>query len=571
MNRLATTTNHLNHLPTEARLLDSGTSDAPTACGFSIPVIMADAGRGPKEAYTHIKPINGGTVSVSEDGLLLVTDSRQWACSAEAEIDLGDNRRSHTVIVELKVEEGQLGVGWIAPDRSRWVSRASTRAGDGVVKLQLRIPQEDTQGLVVFDNWTPRNKPTTALLRSVTVIDNARAHLNATEAYEEARSAESAGRLEEAVRLYSEALRQNPAHVLARARLGELRLRPPPQPFLDELRRRVQVDTAEVIIEIRNPCNYRCFYCVAAGRNNEPVQRLDLEAIEKAYGFLKQKCVVTSLECGGGEPTVHPQFPALVELISRYGAVSFPTNNSQAPEHWLPKATAHRLLIRSALHPESEEKLDRYLRNARYLIEHGCDFAGTFIAHPSRLEKIGEYRKFFQDAGVPFYPVAFIGDYQGKRYPHSYAEEEKRMIGIDQQAHYWLHQIEPHVTRIRNFRGIPCIAGFRSIYITKEGSLRRCMYDLERVLDKPLSKSEPCGVSNCGCGMLLDKMNSVDAFDFYNFFAKKIGLAQVDVSWMKPFAEQIGYAEPHEAIAAEMRAMYDALMEAYGKDELPEE
>jgi organic radical activating enzyme len=571
MNRLATASNQSNRLPTENQVVDTETSDSPTACDFSIPVAMADQDGGERRAYTHIEAINGGTVSLSDDGLLLVTDSRQWACSAEAEIDLRDNRRSHTIILELKVEEGQLGVGWISPDRSRWVSRASARAGDGVVKLRLRIPQEDTQGHVVFDNWTPRNKPATAILRSVTVIDNARAHLNATEAYEKARIAESAGQLEEAIRLYSEALRQNPRHMLARANLGELRFRPPPQPFLDELRRRVQVDTAEVVIEIRNPCNYRCFYCVAAGRNNEPVQRLDLEAIEKAYGFIKQKCVVTSLECGGGEPTVHPQFPALVELISKYGAVSFPSNNSQNPEHWLPKGTAHRLLIRSALHPESEEKLDRYIRNARYLIEHGCDFAGTFIAHPSRLDKVSEYRKFFQDAGVRFFPVAFIGNYQGKHYPHSYTEEEKRMIGLDQQSHYWLHQIEPHVTRIRNFRAIPCIAGYRSIYITKEGSLRRCMYDLERVLDKPLSKSEPCGVSNCGCGMLLEKMNSVDAIDFYNFFGKKIGLEQVDVSWMKPFAERIGYSETHEAIAAEMRAMYDALMEAYGKDEFPEE
>jgi hypothetical protein len=141
------------------------------------------------------------------------------------------------------------------------------------------------------------------------------------------------------------------------------------------------------------------------------------------------------------------------------------------------------------------------------------------------------------------------------------------MVGLDQPSRSWLHQIEPHVTRIRNFRGIPCVAGYKSIYITKEGGLRRCLYDLDRVLEKPLSKPEPCGVGSCGCGMLLDKINSVEAFDFYNYWAD---LPTIDISWMRSFVQTLGYSEIEEAIATEMRAMYDALMDAYGKDEFPE-
>ena len=37
------------------------------------------------------------------------------------------------------------------------------------------------------------------------------------------------------------------------------------------------------MLEIRNPCNYRCYYCIAAGHNNTPVQRFDLERIERVY------------------------------------------------------------------------------------------------------------------------------------------------------------------------------------------------------------------------------------------------------------------------------------------------
>jgi hypothetical protein len=40
---------------------------------------------------------------------------------------------------------------------------------------------------------------------------------------------------------------------------------------------------------------------------------------------------------------------------------------------------------------------------------------------------------------------------------------------------------------------------------------------------------------------------------------------------MQPFVRALGYSEIDEATTAEMRAMYDALMDAYGKDEFPEE
>jgi hypothetical protein len=186
------------------------------------------------------------------------------------------------------------------------------------------------------------------------------------------------------------------------------------------------------------------------------------------------------------------------------------------------------------------------------------------------MDKVGEYRAFFDKEGVPFTPVAFIGDYQGRRYPHAYNEEEKKLVGLDQENRYWLHQIEPHVTRVRNFKAIPCIAGQRSLYITKSGELLRCLYDRERVLDRPLSEPEPCGVSSCGCGMLLEKINSVDMPDFYNHWASKCDRPQTDVSWMAPLAESLGYRSPADAIACEMRAMYDELMRAYGKDDFPE-
>lgn len=548
---------------------DEGSPLCPVA--LSIPLSFVGQDGGETRTLANILPLNGGQIFFAQEKLSLTTDRRQWAYSAEVQFDFGARQRSYTIVVKLSVSEGELGVGWISADRSRWIARASASAGDGRASLLLAIPQEETDGHLLFENWAPRSKPSLATLEGIVVVEHAPAALSASEAYERGKTSERSGQLQEAILLYAEALRQNPAHILARAGLGALRLKKPPRPFLDEVQKRIRVDSAEFMIEVRNPCNYRCFYCVAAGHNNEPVQRFDLAAIERAYSQIIQRCIVTELECGGGEPTVHPQFPDLIRLTSKFGAVSFPTNNSQNPERWLPKSTAHRLLIRSTLHPESEENLNRYLRNARYLIESGCDFQSTFVCHPLRLDKVTRYRALFLEEGITFLPVPFIGKHQEKLYPHAYTDEEKRMIGIDQTSQHWLQQIQPHVNRIRNFRGIPCIAGYRSIYITARGTLRRCTYDLERVLDRPLSGPEPCGVSNCGCGMLLDRLNTVDLSSLSILWAKKNDLPELDLSWMTPLAQEFGYLGPDEAIAIEMKAMYDALMDAFGKDEFPED
>lgn len=380
---------------------------------------------------------------------------------------------------------------------------------------------------------------------------------------------EAKSNLADAMSYYQAALVLDPSHLGARANLGRLQYRNPDQPFLDEVNRRARFDVSEVLIEVRNPCNYRCFYCVAAGHNNVPVKRFDFAKIESVYRQIQSKLIVTSLECGGGEPTVHPEFPTLVRLCSEFGPVSFPTNNSQNPRRWLPEDTAKRLLIRAAVHPEAEEHLDRYIENARYLIDHGCDFRSIYISHPTRLARIPEYREMFAKAKVPFTPISFLGEYNGKRYPHAYTEEEKRMIGLSEDTRGWEHKVEPHVTRIRNFRGIPCLAGYRSIYITKDGAVRRCTFD-GRPLNAPLKEALPCGVKKCGCGLFLEKLNVMESVDYHNYWGQKADLAPIDTEWMEPFAEQLGYKSANDATAKEFVRRYDALMEAYGKDEFPE-
>lgn len=384
--------------------------------------------------------------------------------------------------------------------------------------------------------------------------------------------AEIAGYHWTAAAFYRQALKLDPAHTAAIAGLGRVQFKRPEQLFIEELKRRFAASVCEVIIEVRNPCNFRCFYCVAAGHNNEPVKEFDLATIDRTLSEIKADLVVISFDCGGGEPTVHPQFPELLRICASHGAVSFPSNNSQNPDRWLPKGLAHRLYVRAAVHPETETKtgLDRYVKHARKLIDAGCAFTSMFIAHPTRLGKIPEYRAYFAEHGVPFMPVAFIGDYKGRRYPYSYTDAEKALIGLVEQGEgSWDQRIQPYTNRIRNFRGIPCLAGYRSLYVARDGGIRRCTYD-QRKLPKPLDQPEPCKVKHCGCGLILRDLNVMTEPWFYNTWSKHMELEPVDTSWMEPFAEELGYESASDALLKEHMRMYDELMRAYGKDEFPE-
>jgi hypothetical protein len=377
----------------------------------------------------------------------------------------------------------------------------------------------------------------------------------------------------EAIEHYKAALSINPGHVDAIAALGRLRYAPPYTPLLDEAKRRAPVDVCEIIIAVRNPCNYRCFYCVGAGTNNEPVKRFNFAELERQYELVNRSLVITSLECGGGEPTVHPEFPKLLNLSARYGVVSFPTNNSQDPRRWLPRSLESRLEIRGALHPEGDPKLDRYLDYANFLIDAGCGFSCVFIAHPTRIAQVPQYSEMFRKRSIRFFAIPFIGTYEGKPYPYSYTEYEKEVLeqysGTANVSHMMI-RINSHVNRIRNFRGIPCLAGHRLLYFREDGRMQRCPYD-GRPLKEPLAEAMPCRVKSCGCGMYLEKLNFTQTADMHNYFAQRAGLELIDLGWRTGAAADLGYEDLGAALAAEYMSVYDALMAAYGKDEFPEQ
>jgi MoaA/NifB/PqqE/SkfB family radical SAM enzyme len=515
---------------------------------------------------TQVSPHGEAIITARRDAIALVTDPRQWAYSAAVDLDIpGIENEAWIVKVCVEVESGVLGVGLLQDDGSAWVARGSVTQGRAANELSLVIPAQKRACKLVFDNWTEGGEPARGVIRTIKIVRN-----DGEQYFRAGLEEEERGNRDAAISHYKSVLYLDPSHVGAIAGLGRMQFIPPDQPFLDEVKKRAPVDVCAIVIQVRNPCNYRCFYCVAKGHNNVPVERFNLERIDKAYDQIQSKVIGTEFDCGGGEPTVHPQFPELVRICSSHGAVNIVSNNSQDPRRWLPKEAAHRIFIRSAVHPEVEPNIDRYLKYARYLLDAGCRFRAFYVAHPTRVAKIPEYRDLFGKHGLEFQAVSFIGTFEGKSYPHSHTEEEKRLIGLEEETRYWYHRIEPHTGRIRNFRGIPCIAGYHFIYITKDGEFRRCIYDEDRVLEAPLEEPEPCGVKKCGCGMWLEKLNPIEMPYMHNFYGSMVGAEPIPTDWMEPLAQSLGYEGSETAMTVEGIKIYDALMAAYGKDEFPE-
>lgn len=275
----------------------------------------------------------------------------------------------------------------------------------------------------------------------------------------------------------------------------------------------------EVTVAIRGPCNYSCSYCVAKN-SQERTSEYSLPRLEGIYSQLGD-FVVTTMECGGSEPTIHPQIRAILEMALEHGPVSIPTNNSVPPERWLPRNKPQNMLVRAALHPQGEKRLDAFLRHLLQLREIGADIRVILVGHPDRLDAVERYRDYFGKRNIPVQVVAFQGGWNGRPYPQSYTSEEIRGLGLGVDAPLFSRlSVE---TTIRDFSAIPCLAGYRSIYIGTDGELYRCLYD-KVALNMPLKKAAPCRVNNCGCGLYLEELSVLGDPVYCNYWRGVAGL-----------------------------------------------
>lgn len=247
-------------------------------------------------------------------------------------------------------------------------------------------------------------------------------------------------------------------------------------------------------------CNYRCSYCFFDKHWTEYGVRNVYKPVEEWMPHWRRfhdRYGRAYLTINGGEPFAYPNF---IELIRRLSEIHWPinitTNTSLHLEEYVRRVDHERVSLSISFHPQYHV-LEDFLKMVRRLrgggVQLGCI---NFVGYPPFLPDLPDAVARFRDIGESLKTIPFVGAYRGARYPESYTEEQKRLLGLGED---WVES--------KRHRDMLCRAGHRSALLLPDGKVTRCgqigdpgifgsFFDPAFALrDRPT----PCCVEFCPC------------------------------------------------------------------------
>jgi len=252
-------------------------------------------------------------------------------------------------------------------------------------------------------------------------------------------------------------------------------------------------------------CNYRCFYCFAAGgdihtrleRERErrpPVERL----IEIFAGIPSQWRVHLS----GGEPLVYSEIIPLLIGVLQQRKVDMLTNLSIRIDELIESVPRSNFIITATWHPiPAHGDIEGFISRLQRLLRGGFNVSKRvpYVLHPRQLAQVGEFKERLEEVGFTLAGKVFRGTWQGRRYPDEHSPEEGRIVDE------YLYDPIDRFPRPVATKGERCLAGCRTIVVRSDGSIHRCPDD-RRVMgdfyagEFPVySEAMPCDVGGCHC------------------------------------------------------------------------
>jgi len=194
---------------------------------------------------------------------------------------------------------------------------------------------------------------------------------------------------------------------------------------------------AEVYLTLR--CNLGCDYCI---NNVDGVVRNRKELTGKQWANALNRIDFgkTPLTLGGGEPTLHKDFYALLVQLSPKIGVDLLTNlqfdidefiKQTIPRRFTIPSKPHYRSIRASYHVEQMDQEDT-IRRAKKLQDAGFNIGIFGINHPHFINENMEMNLKSLEAGVFFYPKDFLGEINGQMY--GYFKYPEALDGERKQA-----------------------------------------------------------------------------------------------------------------------------------------
>jgi aryl-alcohol dehydrogenase-like predicted oxidoreductase/MoaA/NifB/PqqE/SkfB family radical SAM enzyme len=270
--------------------------------------------------------------------------------------------------------------------------------------------------------------------------------------------------------------------------------------------------------DIHYECNFRCPYCwfyegwPQAGRRNiylAPDEwMVHWNDIYNKYGSIR-------IEITGGEPFLYPNFIQIVKKLSSIHTVKVTTNMSGDIEAFVREISPEIVNLDLNFHPLFAD-IETFLRKTLLLKSAGFKIGVCYLAYPPQMKQMNRFRRRFEEAGINFALAAFWGEYQGKRYPDSYTEEEREVIrpflGDIDRIIYHLKGKSP--------KGKLCNAGHTYAVVQADGNVVRCGQIADKFIGNIMNKDfhlfekpVPCEAETCPCN---EYINLIEEDNFAN-------------------------------------------------------
>ena len=219
-------------------------------------------------------------------------------------------------------------------------------------------------------------------------------------------------------------------------------------------------------------CNYRCPYCWFYDQWAQIKSRnrtLPVAELIKAWNNIHTRYGTVKVSITGGEPFLYPNFVEFIKELSQMHGVEIITNLSTDIRQFVEVIDSQNVKVNPSFHPLFAT-LDKFIERALLLKERGMLQCVSYVSWPPQIPRIDYYTQQFAHHGISISLQSFFGQYQGRRYPDAYTEEEKHIISPQLGDRGG----KPFQTEPLKTKGKLCAAGQRYGVIQPDGTVLRC-------------------------------------------------------------------------------------------------
>ena len=223
-------------------------------------------------------------------------------------------------------------------------------------------------------------------------------------------------------------------------------------------------------------CNLNCEYCIARQYKTGEVKKINIPALIKTLD--KTGKIFRINFTGIGEPFLVPNFIKACQKLSRRHYISMNTNlTSSKIKEFAQKTSPKKVVgINASVHIKELERhnlLQKYIENFLLLKQKGFEIIAREVAYPPNAQEIKRYINYFNRRGIKLHFDLFVGEYNNKKYPDAYTEQELELFGFKKKKKQLIQKHKPFQKY--------CNAGYNIFEAKINGDLYPCAFIPEQM------------------------------------------------------------------------------------------